>query len=355
MQTVRFSALNLVYANGYSASSVVATWNVLSAPNNSVFYPYDITTLLLTNVTTQTSIVSVNATEQANVTTVTVTSYYSEVTKTVILTSSDSSYSLDTYPVCFTPDVGGNYQVGLTLNILGVSSCSITQSVPVVVQCSQYGPSLSSIVTNMPTSTVARFGPTQIKLDASGVTDLDTPTSLLLFQWSVVYPTSTSINPLDGSYYTVPTIVDSTAPIATFVPPQANINYIIKLSVTDHCNLVSTYITIPTVCDISIVLENRTLAATYDGSVPIPLMAFAYDHTHEIQQYVYPSCQSYSWQLVDYSIGYSEALSTSTEFVQTSGFAGLISAVVIVAVTVPIILWLYFTKKACFKGSDPRV
>jgi len=147
--------------------------------------------------------------------------------------------------------------------------------------------------------------------------------------------------------------------VASFWVPQSGINYVVELSVSDRChNPVIKNFTIQTPCDLALPLDNKTLASTYDGSVPVTLMSFAYDHTLEISSvFTYPKCQTYTWSLVDYSVTYSQSLfaTTTPDFVKTAGFAGLIAAVVIIAVLVPIILWAYFTRKACFKTTDPRV
>jgi len=143
--------------------------------------------------------------------------------------------------------------------------------------------------------------------------------------------------------------------VSSFWVPQANVNYLIQLSVSDSCNTVVKNFTIQTPCNLVIPLDNKTLAAYYDGQVPVTLMSFAYDHTQEIGSvFTYPKCQQYVWSLVDYSTAIDASLLTSstTAFTKTSGFAGLISAVVIVAVIVPIIIWMYCTKKACFKNTD---
>jgi len=208
------------------------------------------------------------------------------------------------------------------------------------------------------TVNVARDRPTRVWLNGNGVKDADTANDSLTYNWKFLYPLDGATNVVDGSVIPLPTIIAPRSLISSFWVPQANVDYVIQFSVSDGCNTVIKEFTIKTPCSLFIPLDNKTLAATYDGQVPVTLMSFAYDHTQEISQYLtYPKCQTYSWKFVDYSTTVADSLlqSGTTEFVKTQGFAGLISAVVIVAVIVPIIIWMYLTKKACFKPADPRV
>jgi len=101
------------------------------------------------------------------------------------------------------------------------------------------------------------------------------------------------------------------------------------------------------------------LTTTFDGSIPVTMMTMAFDYHAEIASALpYPACQSYRWSEYEYKSEIpAEYLNTgsSTDFVKTAGFGGVIAAIVIVGVAVPVVLYLYFTKKACFKSTDPRV
>jgi len=260
------------------------------------------------------------------------------------------------YTTCFRPDIGGAYEISLTASLLNTPSmCNVVHKSNVVVNCPSGAPDLS-MITDM-TVPVDRVRPTRAWLNATAV--LPTATGALVYNWKVVYPTQLSTNPIDGVLLPVPTILDPHSSTASFIVPQSGVTYVIELSVSDHCHLTVKTINIQTPCPQVIPLNNKTLAAYYDGSVPVPLMSFAYDHTVEVANFIsYPKCQTYNWVLVDYSIAYGDALlgsASTTAFAQTGGFAALISIVVIVAVIVPIIIWMYCTKKACFNKTDPRV
>jgi len=259
--------------------------------------------------------------------------------------------TLSVYPTCFRPDVPGAYQATLTLQLLS-TTCYYPRDTGIMnVVCPTNPPVLDSI--KPMTVQVDREVPTRVWLNASDVAA--TSTLPLTFFWKVLYPTADSLNPVDGKSLPVPVIVSDRSMLSSFWVPQSNVEYIIELSVSDSCNTVVKNFTVKTPCNTVIPLLNKTLAAYYDGQVPVTLMSFAYDHTQEIGDvFTYPKCQKYTWTLVDYSTSYSDALlgSGATDFVKTSGFAGLISAVVIVAVLVPIIIWMYCTKKACFKNTD---
>jgi len=74
----------------------------------------------------------------------------------------------------------------------------------------------------------------------------------------------------------------------------------------------------------------------------------------------YPNCQQYSWSFLEYSPVVSEEAvflftSGSTAFTKTAGFGGVIAAIVVVGVAVPLVLFLYFSKKACFKATNSSV
>jgi len=323
-----------------------------SAPSNSIYAPYDTTVLLAVNstVTNSTLYPNSNVTVFSNITTT--SSFYQRRTKTVTLDPiNDLSQSI--FTTCFRPDVGGQYVVRLTMRLKGNTICPITQVSTITVGCSTIAPSLSTI--GDMTVPVDRDKPTRVWLNATTVTDMDTDKGSLIYNWKVIYP-------LSGVYVygvpfplTSPVIYSPQSMVSSFWVPQSNVDYIIELSVSDHCNVQIKNITIHTPCSVTVPLQNTTLVSTYDGLVPVQFMSFAYDHTYEVASILaYPKCQLYFWTLYDYSTSYSaDAFSQSgtTAFTKTSGFAGLISAVVIVAVLVPVILWLYCTKKACFKGS----
>jgi len=258
------------------------------------------------------------------------------------------------YPTCFRPDIGGNYQAALSMTLLG-TQCTFQSVSSIQITCGATGPVLTAVPSVM-TVSVDREVPTRVYLNASGVTAPSTPPNGLAYSWQLLYPTAFSTNPVDGLPLPVPTIVSSQSIVASFWVPQSGVDYVVQLSVSDHCYTSVMNITIHTPCNLVIPLDNKTLAAYYDGSVPVTLLSFAYDHTLEIANYLSsPKCQSYNWMLVDYSSAYSNALLVSTgtqAFPGTPGFAALISVVVVVAVVVPIILFLYCTKKACFKSTD---
>jgi len=221
----------------------------------------------------------------------------------------------------------------------------------VTITCSAASPVLESVKDQ--SVNLFRDKPARVWLDATEVVDADTPKSTLVYNWRVVYPTSSSRD-IYNRPVPIPSIQSPLTMVASFTP-KAGISYIFELSVSDRCNVVKKNITINTVCSTILNLENKTIAATYDGVVPVQMMSFAYDYAHDISSLVpTPTCQSYQWTVVDYSPTYSDAFLNgggSTTFTKTAGFAGLISVVVIVAVIVPVIVWLYCTKKACFKNS----
>jgi len=266
-----------------------------------------------------------------------------------MLTIPIETNSMSLFPTCFRPDVPGAYQTTLVLQYLS-TTCFYPVDAPIMhVTCPNAAPVLDS-VTDM-TVPVDRELPTRVWLNASGVAS-SVP---LTYSWKMLYPDINSLNPVDGLSLPVAELISSRAPVSSFWVPQSNVNYIIELSVSDSCNTVVKNFTVKTPCNLVIPLANKTLAAYYDGQVPVTLMSFAYDHTQEIGNvFTYPKCQKYTWSLVDYSTSISDSLliSTTTDFVKTQGFAGLIAAVVIVAVIVPVIIWMYCTKKACFKNTD---
>jgi hypothetical protein len=262
----------------------------------------------------------------------------------------DNGYPL--YSTCFRPDIPGDYQATLTFQLIN-TPCIVPQTTPITATCTGPTTDLSSVI--IPTSVqVDRQKPTRVWLNATGVTSTDT----LFYNWKIVYPTSTSRNLVDNVLLPVPEIVAKHTSLASFLIPQAGVSYVVELSVSDHCRTTVKNYTIGTTCAQEILMGNKTLAANYDGNVPVPFMSFAYDHTVEIAAALtYPKCQTYTWSLVDYSVTYSDSLyaSDATEFSKTGGFAALISIVVIIAVIVPLVLWMYCTKKACFNKTDPRV
>jgi len=281
---------------------------------------------------------------------------FKQTTQRIVQLDLTSDGDLSLWSTCFRPDIGGLFVATFSV-FLGNSGCpAITTSSQVTVTCGQ-APQIPSSLQDWSVS-VPRDKPTRVWLSAAGVTDIDTANESLSYNWQLLSPLTGATSPVDGSVLTIPTILSPRSMIASFWVPQANVPYVVQLSVSDGCSTVNKIVTISTTCSLFIPLDNKTLAATYDGQVPVTLMSFAYDHTQEIASYLsYPKCQTYSWQLVDYSTAIADSLlqSGSTEFVKTSGFAGLISVVVIVAVVVPIVVWMYLTKKACFNKSDPRV
>jgi hypothetical protein len=258
------------------------------------------------------------------------------------------------FPTCFRPDVGGEYIAELTLD-LGLSRCYQKQTATFTVTCPDSAPDLSSIVNRI--EPVSRYKPTRVVLNASSVTD-ESPHSDLVFNWKILYPKDGDRSPIDGEEYSIPELVNYQSMVSSFLVPQSGVTYVVELSVRDYCHTTVKNFTISTPCEFEMPFPNKTLAASFDGSVPVQLMSFAYDHTLEVAQTLaYPKCQTYLWTLVDYSVAYSDSLfaSSEPEFAKTAGFAGLIAAIVIIAVVVPLVLWAYCTKKACFKSTDPRV
>jgi hypothetical protein len=360
-QTVRLEALStLAYPLGYDKASFSTSWVITKAPTDSIYRPYYIEPYQL-----NTTVEVTNYTQVINSTTKT---YYSETReykwfetakRTVNLIGlTDNSMSI--FPTCFRPDVGGEYIAELTLRLAN-TQCVDVRTVVVTVDCSSVGfpggasPNLDKIVDfSFPMS---RTNANNIVLNGSVVTDADTDVNDLVFNWKLLYPRSGDRSLVDGLLLPIPSMLNSLSMVASFVAPQAGVTYIVELSVTDHCHTIVKNFTIKTPCEF-IPIANKTLAAYYDGSVPVTLMSFAYDHTVEIgSTFTYPRCQDYSWSLVDYSVTYSDSLfiTSETEFTKTAGFAGLIASVVIIAIIVPIIIWAYCTKKACFKNTDPRV
>jgi len=282
-----------------------------------------------------------------------VSQWFSKAERKVYLGLIGESYPLSVFATCFRPDIGGHYEATLSVSIANAPLCSKSSSATIDVSCPNSPPDLSKI--NSFSVNIDRDQPTRVLLDASSVNG---GSKNLTYTWSVVYPSIGSVSLIDGHSLIVPKIVTPVSALASFFVPEANIDYVVQLSVTDHCYTSVKTITISTPCKTVIPLNNLTLAASYTGEVPVPMLSFSYDHTVEVQSFIkYPTCQQYQWSVVDYSATISSSLVTTgpTEFTKTSGFAALISIVVILAVIIPIVLWLYCTKKACFKSTDPRV
>jgi len=350
-QTVRLEAKDVSYGTGYDAGAVInKQWTITSAPSDSVYYPWSgAVELFDSNYTVvNDSWTSGNDTYYRKTTTV---SEWRRSRLRVVSLDLLNDNTMSIWPTCFRPDVGGSYTATLTLQ-LRQSQCFVSKSVTVSVTCGT-PPDISKVANNMIVP-VDRQQPTRVWLNASGLAN----EASLTYSWRVLYPNIYSYNPIEKVFLTIPDLLSPRGVVSSFWVPQSNIDYIIELSVSDACHTVTKNFTVSTPCNLAIPLDNKTLAAYYDGQVPVTLMSFAYDHTQEIGNYLtYPKCQRYTWELVDYSSSYSASLMavTEAEFVKTSGFAGLISAVVIVAILVPIIIWMYCTKKACFNKTDPRV
>jgi len=297
-------------------------------------------------VTNTTIFVSANVT---NYTTTTVSSRWYRDTSRVVQLEVLNDNSLSIYPTCFRPDIGGDYVATLTVS-LPQTPCFVSQATTISVVCGT--PPDLSMIGDLNVG-VDREIATRAWLNASSVV------GTFEYNWRVVYPTSTSLNPVNGQPLHVPTIMNPRSVVSSFWIPQSGVTYVIELSVSDGCQTIVKNINIQTPCNSLIPLTNKTLAAYYDGEVPVTLMSFAYDHTQEVANFIaYPKCQTYMWTLVDYSqTQYSASLGAAgtTDFVKTGGFAALISIVVIIAVIVPVIIWMYCTKKACFDKTDARV
>jgi hypothetical protein len=274
-----------------------------------------------------------------------------------------------TYPTWLRPDINGAYEVTFTTLLKGVEdsrSCVYQKKALVSVTCGQ-APDLSGVPDTIKMQ-VDRATPTMLTLNASAVLDSDTDSDHLAFQWVLVYPNWVNhTNPLfpdDSSYdYHVPvfqyeTTNFTTQSIVTMQVLDAGLDYVFNLTVSDGCNRVSKRVTVHLECNVALKTDPTHLITTFDGSIPVTMMTMAYDYHTEIASALpYPACQSYRWSELEYTseIPADYITSGSTDFVKTAGFAGLIAAIVIVGVTVPVILYLYFSKKACFKSSDPRV
>jgi len=348
-QTVRLEAFNTLPAHGYTTDSYDYSWTVVSAPDTSVYAPSNTLALLSVNTSFGNDTEWPTTNISVNTRTTVTTKLYKRVIRSVVLDPvSDQSQSV--YSTCFRPDIGGDYVVKLSFQLRD-TTCVSSQTTTVKVNCG-VAPVLTGITDQ--TVLVDRIKPTRVWLNATSVTDADTPKSDLIYNWKVLYPVQDILDDDENVIITAPIIHAPHSMVSSFWVPQSNVKYIIELSVSDHCNVQTKNFTIFTPCSVTLPLENRTLATTYDGVVPVQLMSFGYDQTYEISGYLStPKCQTYNWILYDYSTSYSDSLlvSDGTAFTKTPGFAGLISVVVIVAVVVPIVLWMYFTKKACFKNS----
>lgn len=330
---------------------ILPSWEIVSAPVDSVYYPYTNVTLFKTVTTTTAMVLPRNGNVTQTIITNSTTQWYNQTKHSVYLELSPTETMPNIFPVCFRPDIGGEYRASLTLSIAAAPLCQKRITSTVLVTCPST-PDLSS-VTDM-TVQVDRQQPTRVWLNASSVPD---PAKNMTFSWKVLYPTVNSQSTVNGHTLQIPKIISPNSRTASFFVPESNIDYIVQLSVTDYCSTTVKSIIIHTLCKTVIPLANKTLATTFSGEIPVNMMSFAYDHTVEIANFLsFPKCQHYAWSLADYSTQYSDSLiSGSTEFAKTSGFAALISIVVIIAVIVPIVVWLYVTKKACFKSTDPRV
>jgi hypothetical protein len=264
------------------------------------------------------------------------------------------------YPTCFRPDIGGDYEFTFKTHLIN-TMCPYSSSVPLHVTCG-VAPSLVNVPETLKV-TLDRHASQNVTLNASDATDADSAS--LIYNWVLVFPSES--NRTDWRYtgydFRVPTLVGESSKIATLYGLTADMEVLVDLYVSDGCSVVSKRITIFTACSLTIPEVNTTLVTVYDGTVPIPLMSVAYDYQNDMLEYKLPysSCQHIWW---NENIEYSQTIpdqainqlnSGSTPFVKTAGFAGLIAAIVIVGVTVPVILYLYFAKKACFKSTDPRI
>jgi len=265
------------------------------------------------------------------------------------------------YPTCFRPDIAGNYEFTFKSHLVN-TQCPYTATSQLTVQCG-LPPSLANVPASF-TLTLDRDVSQNITLDASALTDADSTS--FIYNWVIAFPSDTNRT---NSRYTnldfhVPTILGESSQKATLFGLTADMDVLVDLYVSDGCTVVSKRITIRTECSLKIKDVNTTLVTMYDGTLPITLMTVAYDYQNDMlenYQLPYSSCQKISWtEQIEYSETVSDQAieqlnSGSTAFVKTAGFAGLIAAVVIVGVTVPVILYLYFSKKACFKSTDPRI
>jgi len=344
---VRLTIDSVLSQNSIYQGYLLWSWYVISAPSGSVYESYDTTTLVSSSTLSFTTYDYINATASKTTVINETDNVYKRTIRQVTLDMiKDSAY----YPnsTCFRPDIGGSYTIALVLNIQGDANqfCMHRTTASVSLTCGSHLPVLDSVIDQ--TVMVDRELATRVWLNASAVTDADS--SNLIYNWRVVYPTASSLSwknlPLP-----IPTIISPQSSTASFFVPQSNIDYIIELSVSDGCDVRNKTITIHSPCSLVVPLPNKTLAANYDGTVPVQLMSFGYDHSQEVSSYISsPKCQRYTWSFDTYSTSYSDSLylTETTPFTKTSGFAGLISVVVIIAVVIPVIIWMYCTKKACF-------
>jgi len=316
--SVRLEVVNFNPAAPYDKSAFTPHWTIKSAPADSIYLPYPgvVESYGSDIAVTNFSWTSGNDTFYRKTTTV--TDRFRVFTRSVILdVLTDNTLSL--YPTCFRPDVPGAYVATCTMQLLSTRCYYPVDTAIMNVKCPNTPPVLDSIVPmEVP---VDREQPTRVWLNASAVAL--TSSLPLTYTWKLLYPTNMTRNPIDGVNYTLPAIVSYRSMVSSFWVPQANVDYVIELSVSDSCNTVVKNFTVKTPCNLRIPLDNKTLAAYYNGEVPVTLMSFAYDHTQEVGNvFTYPKCQKYEWKLVDYSTAYSDALlgSASTDFVKTSGF-----------------------------------
>jgi hypothetical protein len=335
-------------------------WFVTKAPADSIYAPVDKYTYGSKVTITNSTVGPINGFTNFTLTTVisNYTYHYSSYVKLDMFTTGNDDFEYSTsVPTWLRPDKGGDYEVTFKYSL---GQCNYSVPVSTKVTCPT-PPDLSSIE-SFQTVTVDRAVSPVYILDASTVPGKSANGDPLVFQWKLVWPTpdnSTNTDVYPNVSYVVPGFLTSAKePIAQFQPQDAGINYIFDLYVSDGCTVVTKRITVASKCSVELSNENTNIVATYDGSVPIHMMGVAYDYHTEIgEKLPYPNCQNYQWTYVSYSATLPDELlsSGSTPFTKTAGFGGVIAAIIVVGVAVPVVLYLYFTKKACFKASDPRV
>jgi hypothetical protein len=354
----------LVYdpSTSNSAAWFGTGWYVTKAPVGSAYEPVNYilttTTVAVDNFTTITPTAYGYMTNFTNRTTI--TNNHQHIWRNVSLATiydGRTEYPL-TAPTCFRPDRAGQYEITFRTYLDG-SDCNISRSAMITVSCGA-PPNLDLVPDHLEVTVEPALAP-QVILDASAATDPDS--KHLTYYWMLIFPTGGNDTIPNTVHDLYDTNMDSQRRVnATFTPWQAGIDYIFDLIVSDGCTNATKRIYVAAKCSVDISKDNVTLIALYDGSVPLARMPMTYDHHAEIADMLpYPSCQNYWWYFLEYQYEIPEATmelalsGSSTDFVKTRGFGGVIAAIVIVGVTVPVILYLYFTKKACFKTTDPRV
>jgi len=271
----------------------------------------------MTNFTSNSTIVS--STNSTYVSTFTVVETYTLGNRSVTLPNNVAG--INPFQTCFRPDVAGSYSFQLT--VFSSSDCPVSVTQSVTMTCNQSP--LANAGLNQ-TVFIARTQNQRIILSA--INSSDPENAILTYSWVVVSPIPSSIV-LSNPYSVSP----------SFIPNAAGVVYMFQVTVSDGCSSSIAFTEVQTLCASSIPLSNASYFSTYDGSVPVRYMTLSHDYRQAVQETENggavqlplgaPSCESYAWTYVDYSTN-TQALpqpESSTPFVRTAAFAGLISAV----------------------------